>query len=69
MNKTSIREDNIELLRILCCLMVLVFHVVNTCIDLNRYSLAKKLIIGEILYGGGENSCKCVCYHWSLVPM
>mgnify|MGYP004478670999 FL=1 len=55
MNKTSIREDNIELLRILCCLMVLVFHVV-TCIDLNRYSLANKLIIGEILYGGGRTA-------------
>lgn len=54
MKQEGRREANIELLRVLCCLMVLVFHVINTCIDLNNYSLGTKILIGEGLYGGGR---------------
>ena len=52
--KTSDRNVNIELLRILSALMVLTYHVINTCVDLSSLSTVELFFAYNILWGGGR---------------
>ena len=53
-NNQANRYFGIELLRILSAIMVLVYHSVNTIIDIDSLSAQQKIITTNIFYGGGR---------------
>lgn len=48
------RNCGIELLRILSAVMVLAYHFVNTCFDMNSVNLPMRFLIYNLFFGGGR---------------
>lgn len=54
--KGIVRDTNIELLRIVTALMVLTYHVINSCFDFNETSNLSKIIVADFFWGGGRTA-------------
>lgn len=48
------RNLGIEILRIICALMVLTYHFINTCVNVTSFSMGEQFIIYNIFWGGGR---------------
>lgn len=48
------RDVNFELLKIICALMVLVYHVINTLVPVEEFSMGKQFLIWSFFWGGGR---------------
>ncbi len=50
----KMRDTNIDLMKIICAFMVLVYHVINTLVPVESFSRGKQFLIWSFFWGGGR---------------
>lgn len=48
------RDTNIDLMKIICALMVLIYHTVNTLVPVESFSMVKQFFVWSFFWGGGR---------------
>lgn len=46
------RDTNIDLMKIICALMVLIYHTVNTLVPVESFSMVKQFFVWSFFWGG-----------------